>query len=272
MPLGVPPLSEVERELGVSLLVHQTEQVRGHPREVQSRPLAAEAGDAGVEVLVGERHLVQVHVGHVQGVDPYSKHMSLPVLRGIYKLVEQGAVVSGEKPTDTPSLADDAAEFKKLNDELFGDGTGVHSVGKGKVYAGQNAEATLKALSVAPDFEHTKPQSDTRILFVHRKLADADIYFLDNRNDRDETVDASFRVTGKAPELWYAETGKWILRTGSPMAGPRFRCISSPGSLDVQMLDVAVDRKSCTASKSPKRGTTTPWASQRTNSSSFRGA
>ncbi len=144
----------------------------------------------------------------VLALDPYSKHMSLPVLRGIYKLVEQGAVVSGEKPTDTPSLADDAAEFKKLNDELFGDGTGVHSVGKGKVYAGQNAEATLKALSVAPDFEHTKPQSDTRILFVHRKLADADIYFLDNRNDRDETVDASFRVTGKAPELWYAETGK----------------------------------------------------------------
>ena len=31
---------------------------------------------------------------------------------------------------------------------------------------------------------------------------------MDNRNDRDETVDASFRVTGKAPELWHAETGK----------------------------------------------------------------
>lgn len=144
----------------------------------------------------------------VLALDPYSKHMSLPVLRGIHKLVEDGAVVTGEKPTDTPSLADDAAEFKKLNDELFGDGSGVHSVGKGKVYAGQNAEATLKALNVTPDFDHTKPQSDTRILFVHRKLADADIYFLDNRNDRDETVDASFRVSGKAPELWYAETGQ----------------------------------------------------------------
>ena len=117
-------------------------------------------------------------------------------------------MVAGEKPTDTPSLADDAAEFKKLNDELFGDGSGVHSVGKGKVYAGQNADAALKALNVAPDFDYTKPESDTRILFVHRKLADADIYFLDNRNDRDETVDASFRVTGKAPELWYAETGQ----------------------------------------------------------------
>jgi hypothetical protein len=144
----------------------------------------------------------------VLALDPYSKHMSLPVLRAIHKLVEQGAVVAGEKPTDTPSLADDQAEFQRLDDELFGDGTGVRAVGKGRVYAGQNAEAALKALGVSPDFDHAMPESDTRILFVHRKLTDGDIYFLDNRSDRDETVDATFRVTGKAPELWYAETGK----------------------------------------------------------------
>ena len=42
---------------------------------------------------------------------------------------------------------------------------------------------------------------------MHRKLADGDIYFLDNRNDRDETLDASFRVTGKEAELWHADTG-----------------------------------------------------------------
>ena len=40
------------------------------------------------------------------------------------------------------------------------------------------------------------------------RLADGDLYFLDNRGDHDATVDASFRVTGKAPELWYSETGK----------------------------------------------------------------
>jgi hypothetical protein len=141
-------------------------------------------------------------------LDPYSQHMSLPVLRAIYKLVVGGAVVAGQKPTDDPSLADDEAEFHRLTEELFGDGTGVHTVGKGKVYAGQNAEAALKAMNVAPDFDHTKPESDTRLLFVHRKLADGDLYFVDNRNDRDETVEATFRVTGKAPELWHAETGQ----------------------------------------------------------------
>ena len=141
-------------------------------------------------------------------LDPYSQHMSLPVLRAIYALVEQGAIVAGPKPTDTPSLADNQAEFNKLNDALFGDGTGIHILGKGKVFAGQDAASTLDALGVAPDFNHTKPHPDTRIAFVHRKLANGDIYFLDNRNDHEATIEATFRVTGKMPELWHAETGK----------------------------------------------------------------
>jgi hypothetical protein len=141
-------------------------------------------------------------------LDPYSRHMSLPVLRAIHALVNAGAIVAGQKPTDTPSLADNQAEFTRLNNELFGDGAGVHSVGKGKVYAGENAAGVLKALNVEPDFDHTRPQPDTRIEFLHRKLSEGDIYFLDNRNARDETIDATFRITGKMPELWHAETGK----------------------------------------------------------------
>jgi hypothetical protein len=141
------------------------------------------------------------------GLDPYSKHMSLPVLRAIHKLVEDGATVAGPKPNDDPSLSDDQAEFSKLNDELFGDGTGVHNVGKGTVYAGQSLGDVFSKLQVSPDFDYTKPEIDARLLFVHRKLADGDVYFVDNRKDRAEQVDATFRVTGKAPELWHAETG-----------------------------------------------------------------
>ena len=143
----------------------------------------------------------------VLGLDPYSQHMSLPVLRALNKLVEDGGVVAGGKPTDDPSLADNQSEFRKLTDKLFGDGTGVHQVGKGTVYAGQSLTDVFNALQVKPDFDYTKPESDTRLLFVHRRLKDGDLFFVDNRNDRDETVDASFRVTGKAPELWHAETG-----------------------------------------------------------------
>jgi hypothetical protein len=143
----------------------------------------------------------------VLGLDPYSEQMSLPVLRAIHKLVEDGVVVAGPKPTDDPSLSDDQAEFRKLNDELFGDGSGTHKVGKGTVYAGQDLGQVFKQLNVAPDFDYTKPESDTRLEFLHRKLASADLYFVDNRGDHETTTEAVFRVSGKAPELWYAETG-----------------------------------------------------------------
>ena len=58
-----------------------------------------------------------------------------------------------------------------------------------------------------PDFEYSKPKPDTKVLFVHRKVADGDLYFVDNRNDRDESFDATFRVAGKAAELWHPDTG-----------------------------------------------------------------
>ena len=143
----------------------------------------------------------------VIGLDPYSRHMSLPVLRAIHTLVEDGAVVAGQKPTDDPSLADDKVEFEKLSSLLFGDGSGLHKVGKGAVYAGSSLENVFVALQVKPDFTYSGAK-DAEIEFVHRKLASGDIYFVDNRGDREQTIRATFRVAGKAPELWRAETGQ----------------------------------------------------------------
>ncbi len=142
----------------------------------------------------------------ILGLDPYSRHMSLPVLRAIFMLVENGAVVAGPKPTDDPSLADDQDEFKKLSFELFGDGTGVHQVGKGTVYAGQNLSEVFNALRLQPDFDYSKPDNNSDMEFVHRKLDHGDIYFVDNRSDHEESIEATFRVAGYQPELWRAET------------------------------------------------------------------
>jgi hypothetical protein len=141
-------------------------------------------------------------------LDKNIRSMSLPVLRALHALVEHGAVVVGGRPVDTPSLADDAAEFQKLRDDLFGEGNGVQEWGKGRVYAGQGAESVLNAMHVAPDFDYAKQEEDESVLFVHRRLADTDIYFLDNRSDHAAAVEASFRIAGKVPELWYAESGK----------------------------------------------------------------
>jgi hypothetical protein len=142
----------------------------------------------------------------VLALDPHAQHMSVPVLRKIRELVQAGAIVSGRKPTATPSLADDRKEFQSIADELWGSGDGA-SFGKGHVYGKQTLRETLATRHVAPDFTYTRPQSDTNVLFVHRQVADGDLYFLDNRNDRYESLSATFRVTGKAVELWHPETG-----------------------------------------------------------------
>ena len=141
-------------------------------------------------------------------LDANSKYMSLPVLCKISAMVKAGAVVVGEKPVGTPSLSDDQTEFKAIADRLWGTGTGENVFGKGKVYAGQTIAEVLNLLKIVPDFEYTKPQSNTELLFVHRKLNDVDIYWVNNRHNREEDIKATFRVEGKAAEIWHPETGK----------------------------------------------------------------
>ena len=141
-------------------------------------------------------------------LDPNSRQMSLPVLRKIRQLVNDGAVVVGPKPTDTPSLSDDRMEFQTLSDELWGTGTDKNTVGKGSVFSGQTLAQVLSTLNMRADFTYTKPKSDTELLFVHRRLADTEIYWVNNRNDRVEHLDATFRVEGKAAEVWHPVTGR----------------------------------------------------------------
>jgi hypothetical protein len=135
-----------------------------------------------------------------------SRQMTLPTLRKLAALVEGGATVIGPKPLGNPSLAGDAAEFAALTASLWPQG-GTAQVGKGRVIASTDIEAALAQSGIAPDFRFTGGQPDSEIPFVHRKLPDGDSYFLANRKDRAETIEAHFRVTGEAPELWHAETG-----------------------------------------------------------------
>ncbi len=140
-----------------------------------------------------------------------SQKMTLPVLKQIASFVEQGAVVIGNRPIGSPSLADNDKEFQQVADRLWGKGTPqpgtMRRAGKGRVYVGMSTDKVLAALDVQDDFAYTRPEPDTELMFVHRKLADGDIYFVDNRKDRAESLEATFRVTGKEAELWDPATG-----------------------------------------------------------------
>jgi hypothetical protein len=144
----------------------------------------------------------------VLALDSNSVRMSLPVARKIRDLARAGAVVVGPKPIASPSLMDDKAEFEAIVQEVWGAGKGVKTVGNGKVYTGQSLQQVLADLQIAPDFAYTKPQSDSELLYVHRQLPEQDIYWVNNRKNEWQQVEASFRVAGKLPELWHPETGR----------------------------------------------------------------
>ena len=126
------------------------------------------------------------------------KAISLPVLRKVKELVEAGAMVTGAKPAAAMSLAHDDAEVKHIADALWG---------QGKVVADRTAREVLRVSGVLPDFEFSGGNSETDLDHIHRRDADTDIYFVANRADRSQSVTCTFRVTGKAPELWDAVSG-----------------------------------------------------------------
>jgi len=68
----------------------------------------------------------------VLALDSNAQYMSLPVLKRLGELVAAGATIVGARPTDTPSLADDAREFAALAATVWGDGSGRHAYGKGQ--------------------------------------------------------------------------------------------------------------------------------------------
>ncbi len=123
-------------------------------------------------------------------------------------LAEQGALILGPKPFESPSLSDDQSQFSSVTDLLWPGSSEVNIVGKGKIYSGKTVEEVLDENKIVPDFEYPKPDEKTSLLYVHRQLPDADIYWVNNRNDRNEEVEASFRIEGKEAEIWHPETGK----------------------------------------------------------------
>ena len=174
----------------------------------------------------------------ILALDPNSQHMPLTVLRKIRDMVTTGATVVGPKPSDSPSLHDDQAEFKSIADQLWSGRTG-----NGKVIGSGTISDALTALKFDADFEYNKPQPDTELAFVHRKLTDGDIYWVSQRKARAEDVEVTFRVTGKAPELWHADSG--LVEPASYRTADG--CTTVPLHLDPNDAVFVVFRKTTTA-------------------------
>ena len=148
------------------------------------------------------------------------KAISVPMLRKIKEMVDEGLILVGSKPERSTGLmnyADDDAVFKTIADDLWG-GVDGHTVtekayGRGRVYWGRSLKSVLNALQLPPDFEFTSRSGDAPVLYTHRKFNDTDVYFVSNQRRSYEELVCTFRVGNKAPESWNPVTGK-ILKFG----------------------------------------------------------
>ncbi|WAJ72022.1 glycosyl hydrolase [Catenovulum adriaticum] len=160
-----------------------------------------------VKVIDGQLHVVDA--GNYQLIRLRdSERMLLSTAKKLKSLVEQGAVILGNKPQTSPSLMDNKQDLnllKNIADTLWGnEKQGVKSTGKGKVYWGYSLETVLKKEQIKPDI--AMPET-ANIRWLHRQTANADIYFVSNQQDHAIDANLQFRVTGESPQLWDPKTG-----------------------------------------------------------------
>ena len=141
---------------------------------------------------------------------PTRPELSLLVARKLRALVAAGATVVGPRPLRSPTLSDyptGEKELAAIAAEVWGGIDGVkireHRFGLGRVVWG----SPLTAVLPPPDFEYDRT-TGANLVFAHRRDDDAEIYFIANQGTAAATVAATFRVTGKSPEFWDAETGE----------------------------------------------------------------
>lgn len=157
---------------------------------------------------------------------PQFETMTPKLMQKIVELAEAGATVimSGPAPSRSPSLVGYPQcdeQVKRLAARLADAG---RRGGKGRVIATEAQRALeppkgeefpdiyldyaatarmLEAMGVAPDFE-----SDGNLRYTHRRVGEAEVYFVGNRDGKPVAANCRFRVSGRRPEWWDPATGE----------------------------------------------------------------
>jgi len=122
--------------------------------------------------------------------------MTLPLSRKIRELVEGGArVIVGKKPKGAPGLTD----YPRCDNEIARIGASLWDTDR--VITGKGLAEVFRQDGLTPDFE------GEGLLYIHRRIGEADVYFVSHQENSPLDRVCTFRVTGKRPELWDPETG-----------------------------------------------------------------
>ena len=150
---------------------------------------------------------------------PELDSMRPELLTKLRDLVKAGGAILGSPPSRSPSLKDYPGcdeRVRKLAAELWGQeepasaGMAARSTqqeSRSRVFRSSELQPVLDALSIPPDFTGADPK---QILWTHRSSKAAEVYFISNQGDQAATIAPVFRVSGKAPELWDAVSGRIV--------------------------------------------------------------
>jgi len=127
---------------------------------------------------------------------PGTSRLTLPLARKIKELADGGArVIGGPRPVGSPSLTDypqGDAEIERIAAALWD---------AKQIASGGNVSEAIRQDGLKPDFE------GSGLLYLHRQTSEADLYFASHQSEQAQDIACTFRVAGKAPELWDPETG-----------------------------------------------------------------
>jgi len=137
---------------------------------------------------------------------PGIQRIPLATYRAIQDFVRRGGTVLATRtlPALEPGMIDadaQSARIQQLTKQLFAS-TGA----AGQFLPDESQLGRALGQALQPDVTISPQTQD--IGFVHRRLADGDLYFLVNTSNQVRRFSAVFRVTGKSAEWWDPHSGK----------------------------------------------------------------
>lgn len=181
---------------------------------LDSLPFGIEATACNIDMLKARSKVIngKISFGGKQSFAllmlPNSTKMEYAILQRIAELVKDGAIVYGPKPLQMLAILEiknDAVAFTKLAEALWGD-SGENNYGKGKMISGRSISDVLSELNIIPDLT-TNTKNPKEIMYIHRKLENADVYYVFNQQNKNINREVLFRISNKSFEIWNPENG-----------------------------------------------------------------
>lgn len=173
------------------------------------------------EVLLKRARIEDGHIMLPDGmryrvlVMPDDPRITAGTLTKIDALVRAGMWLVGARVEQSHGLGGHPAgdaEVKRLAAGLWGDLDGrtrtSRDCGKGRVFWGVPLDRVLADAGLGADVDLSAKSADAVLHWIHRRTADAEIYFVSNARRRPEELVATFRIGDRAPEYWDPMTGE----------------------------------------------------------------